>query len=353
MPNRRVIAAAFGGPEVLQVLSDGAPPEPGPGEVRVRVEASSAVFTDTLIRRGLYPYLRQAPPLVLGYDFVGRVDRLGDGVRGLEVGARVADLTRLGGNADYVVRPADRLLPVPEDADAAEAVSLLLSYMTAYQMLHRVAAVRPGARVLVHGASGAVGSALLQLARLADLRVVATASADKLDLALDQGALAVDRRAPDLWARLADAAPDGYDAVFDGVGLSSFSGSFDLLAPGGVLVVFGAVGPAQGVTGRTPESRAFLPFLFAQIAESLAVWNALPGGRAARFYDVGTSREERPDEYAADLADLFVLLTSGRIRPIIDERLPLDDAVRAHEKIDAGLVRGRLVYVTGATGLVG
>ena len=349
MGNKKVTVTGLGGPEVLRVVEDADLPEPGPGEVRVRVEASSAVFTDTLIRRGLYPYLDPASPFTLGYDFVGRVDALGDGVAGLAVGQRVADLPRLGANAEYVVRPAERLVPVPDSVDPAEAESMVLSYMTAHQMLHRVAGAQRGQRVLVQGGAGAVGNALVVLGRRAGLEVVATASAGNLDLLKERGAIAVDYRAPDLAGQLGRVADGGFDAAFDGVGLWSQRLSFRLLSrQDGVLVTYGAVAPARGVRRRSAVTRVAGPLIFLAGSAGASLYNALPGGRSVRSYEISEFREERPDWFAEDLGSLFGLLAAGEIEPAIAGRLPLDEASRAHEMIDGGGVRGRLVLVADA-----
>src|SRR4029077_10190896 len=161
-PRNRVIQVRrFGGPSDLEVL-DAPLPTAGRGEVRVRVLASSLNYTDTLIRRHLYPQTaRQRPPFVLGYDVVGEIDQVGAGVRDFKVGDRVADMTVVGSNAAYRTLWADDLASVPAGIDAAEAATLILRWTTAYQLLHRAARVRRGQRVLVHGAAGAVGQAAL------------------------------------------------------------------------------------------------------------------------------------------------------------------------------------------------
>ncbi|WP_373513394.1 alcohol dehydrogenase catalytic domain-containing protein, partial [Persicitalea sp.] len=124
MKNRRVIATAFGAPDLIRIINETSLPEPQTGEVRIRVEASSVVSTDTFIRRGLYPFLSVEPPFTLGYDVVGVIDKVGEGVTGFQPGLRVADLSQIGGNADYCIRPATHLVPVPDRIDPAEAVSL-------------------------------------------------------------------------------------------------------------------------------------------------------------------------------------------------------------------------------------
>jgi NADPH:quinone reductase-like Zn-dependent oxidoreductase len=149
--NRVVQVRRFGGPEELGVV-DAPLPTAGRGEVRVRVLASSVEYTDVTIRRHLYPWVRRRPPFVLGYDVVGEIDQLGNGVSGLQLGDRVADMTVLGSNAAYRTLRADHLTRVPAGVDAAEAAALILSWTTAYQLLHRVARVEPRQRVLVHGA---------------------------------------------------------------------------------------------------------------------------------------------------------------------------------------------------------
>src|ERR1041384_4259748 len=155
MRNRVVQVRRFGAPDELKVV-DAPLPTAGRGEVRVRVLASSVQYTDVLIRRHLYPQTSlHRPPFVMGYDVVGEIDQLGDGVRGFQIGDRVADMTVVGSNAAYRTLRADRLARVAAVVDAAEAAALILSWTTAYQLLHRAAGVRPGQRVLVHGAAGA------------------------------------------------------------------------------------------------------------------------------------------------------------------------------------------------------
>src|SRR5574342_1394166 len=169
--NRVVQVRRFGGPDGLEVV-DAPVPTAGRGEVRVRVLASGMEYTDVVIRRHLYPQtMRRQPPFVLGYDVVGEIDQLGDGVSGFQLGDRVADMTVLGSNAAYRTLRADRLTRVPASVDAAEAAALILSWTTAYQLLHRSARVQHGQRVLVHGAAGAVGQALLVLGKMAGIEL--------------------------------------------------------------------------------------------------------------------------------------------------------------------------------------
>jgi NADPH2:quinone reductase len=170
----RIIVTHYGGPDALQVLEEECP-EPKGGEVRVRVLAAGVSLPDLMMREGVHP---ETPPLPFtpGWDLIGMVDRLGDGISGIEPGQIVAALPISGAYAEFVCLPQRELVPVPSGLDAAEAISLVLNYVTAYQMLHRSAKVRPGQRVLIHGAAGGVGSALLQLGRLAGLEMYGTCS---------------------------------------------------------------------------------------------------------------------------------------------------------------------------------
>src|SRR6476661_1694449 len=233
--NRVVQVGRFGGPDELEVV-DAPLPTAGRGEVRVRVLASSVQYTDVLIRRHLYPQtMHRRPPFVLGYDVVGEIDQLGDGVSGLQLGDRVADLTVLGSNAAYRTLRADHLTRVPAGVDAAEAATLILSWTTAYQLQHRAARVQRGQRVLVHGAAGAVGQALLVLGRLAGLELWGTARGEHAALVRELGATPIDYQREDFTRVL----PGGFDVVFDGIGEDDYRRSFAALKPGGLLCAYG------------------------------------------------------------------------------------------------------------------
>lgn len=345
MKNQRAIIRAFGRPDAIEILEESGLPQPKPGEVRIRVEASSILATDTLIRKGIYPLLRDKPPFTPGYDLVGVIDALGEGVSGWQVGQRVADISQIGGNARYVCRPAANLLPVPTGVDAAEAVCLVVSGMTAYQMLKHTAAVQTRQRILVHGGSGAVGTLLLQLGRLMGIELVATASASKLDLIRACGATAIDYRAADCDDQLRQAAGSGFDAVFDAVGVPSFRRSYRLLKPSGTLVTYGTFALARAIPKRTTGQFLRFGMNFAVWMLTLRFWSALPGRRQARFFGIVDSRRDFPERFADDLTYLFSLLQTGQIQPLVFDRLPLTDVRQAHELLESGQVSGQLVLL--------
>ncbi|MCD4802744.1 MAG: medium chain dehydrogenase/reductase family protein [Anaerolineales bacterium] len=332
MNYKKVIIHEFGGPKVLQVIEESTLPEPGTGEARIKVLAASATFTDTMVRKGIYYGFKETPPLSPGYDMVGVVDKLGQGVTGLEVGQMVADLTVFGAYTEYMLRPVDTLVPVPAGLDPAEAVSMVLSYVTAYQMLHRVAKIQSGQKILVHGAGGAVGTATLQLGALLNLEVYGTASKPKHELVQSLGATPIDYKNEDFLARM--QAIGGVDAAFDPIGGENLKRSFKSLKKGGTLVPYGFYNQAMGKGGNVA-----LDYM------SIAVWNILPNGRQASFYSIGDLRKKNPAWFKEDLGLLFGLLKEGKIKPSIEKRLKLEDAAQAHELIEQAAVKGRIVLI--------
>lgn len=336
MRQRQVLLTGVGGPEVLEVVERDAP-EPGRGEVRVRVLAAGVAFADVLMRHGKYPGAPKIP-FTPGYDLVGEVEKLGKGVGGVTVGQRVAALTQVGSYAQRVVVAAEELVPVPDGVDPAEAVALVLNYVTAYQMLHRVAEVRPGERILVHGAAGGVGTALLDLGRLGGLEAYGTASAAKHDLVRRFGATPIDYKTEDFVRRTTPPALDGVDAVFDPIGGEHLARSCRTLRAGGRLVGYGA-SSAMG-RGRAGTAR-----VFAGTLGRIALRNVLPNGKKASFYNIMSFKKKRPDLFKEDLSLTLGLLAERRIEPVVAQRLPLEDAAHAHKLMENAKTRGKLVLL--------
>ena len=335
MSYKRVVISEFGGPEVLKVVEEPELPEPQSGEVRVKVLATSAAFTDIMVRKGEYPDVKDKPPFSPGYDMVGVVDQLGEGAASLQIGQMVAELTVIGAYSEYICLPERRLVPVPAGLDPVEAVSLVLSYVTAYQMLHRSAKIQPGQRILVHGAGGAVGSALLQLGKLLDLEMYGTASKSKHALVASLGAVPIDYQTEDFVERIRSLAPQGVDAAFDPISGENFKRSFSVLKPGGMLAAYGFYNATVGRGGGN------IPLDYMRVL----LWNILPNGRSAVFYSIGSLRKKQPDWFSEDLTALFNLLAEGKIKPVVAERMLLSEAVRAHERIEAADVQGKIVLL--------
>src|SRR5215471_20054606 len=214
--NQHVVVNRFGGPEVLEIVEDEIP-QPGPGTVRVRIIAAGLSGADLLMREGVHPRTPRTP-FTSGWDLVGFVDEVGPGVTGLEHGAMVVAMPIWGSHAKYICLKRDELTLVPPGLDPLAALCLVFNYMTAYQMMHRCAHVRSGQRVLIHGGSGGIGTALLELGRVAGLEMYATASQDGLEIVRSLGGTAIDYRKADFVEEVLRLPNGGVDTVFDEIG---------------------------------------------------------------------------------------------------------------------------------------
>ncbi len=314
---------------------------PGPGQVSVAVEATGVSFAEQQMRRGKY-YDQPPFPFVPGYDLVGRVSAAGPGVDTALVGRRVAASTKTGAWAAEVVVDADDLVDVPDGADPAEAETLVVNGVTAWQMLHRIAKVKPGHTVLVLGANGGVGSTLVQLARIAGAHVIGTAAPRHHDAVRALGAQPIDYRDPDLTARVRELAPNGVDAVFDHVGGPGIVQSYRLLAPKGTLVAYGTAA-TRDVAGSSKK-----PILI--MVARLLWWNLLPNGHRTHFFNIWAGRRNRSAFRArmrTDLGHVFDLLAQGRITAQIAARLPLERAADAVRLAESGTVTGKVLLIPG------
>ncbi|MFJ9896582.1 medium chain dehydrogenase/reductase family protein [Streptomyces sp. NPDC091280] len=300
-------------PEGLEVRH-GAVPVAGPGQVVIRMEATGVSFAEQQMRRGRY-YDQPAFPFVPGYDLVGTVQSTGTGVAPNLVGTRVAALVKVGGWASHVRVDAADVVPVPAGVGSAEAETVVVNGITAWQMLHRRARVRAGHTILVHGANGGVGTVLVQLAHAAGARVIGTASPRHHDALRAQGVEPIDYRTPDLAARVRE------------------------LAPGGTLVSYGSA------STRDDEGSKQLPVL--KILGRVWTWNALPNGRHAYFFNVWAGRALNKNQFRArlrtDLAQVFAAVERGEVTPRIAARLPLARVSEALRLAESGTVAGKVV----------
>ncbi len=323
----------------LEVVEDDLP-APGPGQVRLRMLAAGVSLPDVMMREGVHPEARR-PPFTPGWDVVGVVDALGEGAGAVPLGATVAAMPIIGGYAEYLCLAETELVPVPPHLDPAEAVCLVLNYVTAYQMLHRSAQARPGESALVHGAAGGVGTALLQLARLHGVRAYGTASAAKLGTVERLGGHAIDYARSDFLEVVRGLPGGGVDVVFDGIGGWHLLRSWRALARGGRLVAYGLQSCFSG--GRR-DLKKVLP--------SAAGWAAayalglLSRRRRLSVYSIQMLKRRKPEWFRQDLAALLDLLARGELRPVIDRRLPLEQATLAHELLGKGETLGKIVLVS-------
>jgi NADPH2:quinone reductase len=346
MKHMRIIVTHYGGADAIQVLEEERP-EPKDGEVRVKVMVAGVSMPDVMAREGVHP---ETPvvPYTPGWDLVGVVDRLGNEVSGVTPGQIVAAMPIHGAYAQFICLPPGELVPVPPGVDAAEAVSLVLNYVTAYQMMHRTAKVEPGRRVLIHGATGGVGSALLQLGRLAGLEMYGSCSAKGASAVKEMGAVPIDYKESDFVKEILRLTGDGVDVVFDPIGGPHIWESRKALRRGGKVVVYGHTtslrgGLASGRPGRHPYRGMGI------IAAYIAGGWLLPGRKRITPYSIQTLKRLKPAWFREDLVTLLDLLQQKKLKPIIAQRLPLTEARRAQELLGKGGVIGKIVLVPAAS----
>jgi NADPH:quinone reductase-like Zn-dependent oxidoreductase len=338
MKYHRVVVTRHGGPDVLQVVEEDLP-EPRAGEVRVKVQAAGVSAYDLMFRSsGSLPGTPRVP-FTLGTDIVGVVDKLGEEVSTVEPGQRVAGATfslgGLGGYAEFICLPASELVPVPSGVDHAEAVCVVVNYLTAHMAMHRTANIQSGERILVHGAAGGVGTALLELGKLAGLEMYGTASKYNHELVSALGATPIDYRTEDFVERIHSLTGDGVDAVFDPIGgARQLWRSYRVLRKGGRLVWF-------GVAATKKEGLRIIP-LTLLMRTLLAL---IPDGKRAPLApDLGKDNAW----YRETLTELLDLLAAGKIKPVVAERIPLAEAARAHELLERGGYAGKVVLLASA-----
>jgi NADPH:quinone reductase-like Zn-dependent oxidoreductase len=311
---RAAVVSAFGGPGVLRI-EERAAPEPGPGEVRVRMRAAAMNPIDCKLREGRFRRVfRVAPPFVGGFDLAGEVEALGPGVSGLAAGDRVfGALGTPGAHADRVCAPAEALLPLPRGLSFEEAAALPGAGLSALIALRDLARVEAGDRVLLNGASGGVGTMAIQLAKTMGARVTAVASAANQDLLRELGVdEAVDYATEDVTRRRG-----AFDAFFDIAPASTFGRARRALRPGGVYVT-----TLPGPSAIFWRAATALPFF---------------GGRRCRMLVLIPRRD--------DLALLRRDAEERRLRPVLSEVLPLERIRDAHERMQSGHTRGKIVLV--------
>jgi NADPH:quinone reductase-like Zn-dependent oxidoreductase len=329
-----IVMPRGGDPDVLAVVRQGFLRSPKAGEAVVRVEAAGVSFAEVQMLKGRY-FNQPKFPFVPGYDLVGTVEEVGEGVDERLLGRRVAALTETGAWADRVALDAEKLAMVPDGIEAADAVAAVTNGVTAWQMLHRAAKVRLGQTVVVHGASGGVGTLLVQLARLAGAEVIGTASASKHAEVRALGAVPIDYRTEDVPRKVREISPDGVDAVFDHVGGPGLVDSWRMLRRGGTLVSYGSASTLKGTGHRL---RPYLP-IFGRVL----LWNVLPNGKRATFYYV----KRWPKRFREDLSTVLSLLAEGKIEARVAGRLPLERAAEALGLLASGKVTGKVVLVPG------
>jgi len=323
-PLMRAIAIKEGDrtPDALEIREIGRP-DPGIGEVLIRVRAAGVNRPDLLQRMGVYPPPPGAPDTP-GLEIAGEIDALGPGVDGFAVGDRVCALLGGGGYADYAVVDAGSILPVPEGLDFAQAAALPETVFTVWANVFEIGALKPSETFAVHGATSGIGTTAIQMARAFGVRVVGTSrGAAKTEMTRRLGVdVALDSTDPDFAKRFAQAAPD---VILDMVGGAFLKTNVDALNPGGRLVIIAFQG---GATGELDVARIM----------------------RNRLSVTGSTLRSRPASEKARLAraveqSVWPWVASGALRPMIEAQIPLAEAAEAHRRLESGTVTGKIVLI--------
>jgi NADPH2:quinone reductase len=314
----------YGGPEVLE-LSEVPTPEPGPGQVRIKVSATSVNFADIQGRKAPY-HTSAPPPFIPGLEATGTIDKLGPGVSGFEIGQRVAALADGGSYAEYVLARTIGVYAVPDSVEPSQAAVFPSVGTTAYNLLTLAARIQPGETVLIHAAAGGVGSTAVQLARVLGAgKIIGTVgSAEKAELikslGADQAINYRDETVPDRVMATTDGA--GADVILDAVGKDTFEGSLASLALHGRLVIYGqSSGP--------PPAFEFGPLF--------------PQNKSVIGYSTGGHRRSRPEVLRPAGLAVLKLLAAGRWKPVIDRALPLAQAGDAQHLVESRATMGKVI----------
>ena len=341
---RAVVITTHGGPEVLQVQERPDPPV-GPGDVRIAVRAAGINFADTLARTGLYP---DAPkvPCVVGYEVAGEVESVGDGVESVRPGDRVLAGTRFNGQAELVTVRENMVYELPEQLSFEQGAAFPVNYATAQAGLVVMGGLKAGERVLIHAAAGGVGISATQIAKSIGAEVFGTASGSKHDAIRQNGVdHAIDYRSQDFAEEVRRiTAGEGIDVAFDALGPSSFRKDYQLLRPGGRLIMYGASEVQTGDRRSVPTALRTLaksPFSSMPWWKGLGVMNenkGVFGLNVLSWWDAEGSLDRV-------IEPLIAGLQQGELKPIVAEAFPFDRAPDAHRFIAERRNIGKVVLV--------
>lgn len=320
-----IVAQERGGPDCLQIVQNTLH-LPGRGEVLVKILAASVSYPDIEARYGYSPFPPRFP-FIPGYSLIGEVEEAGEGVPQELVGERVAAMPAYGGYSEYIYLKEKQLIPVPKTIDPITAVPLILNYLVAYQAMHRSARVQEGQKVLVIGASGGIGTAFLDLGKLAGLKMYGMASKSKHLTLEHYGAVPIDYHKQDFVEFIRQAEPQGLDAIFDGRAGDCMLRGLPLLRIGGVWVGYG-----------NPQQFSKMMQLLGRVILS----NLLPNGKTVKLYGTGAHHFNRKP-FLEDWAALFRFLEEGKIQPVIAGKFPILQAAEANRLLESGQVTGNLV----------
>jgi len=338
----KVIITKRGAPSVLSVVKADKP-TPKANEICIKVSAAGVAFADTLLREGAYPGFK-AKGTTPGYDVVGRIESIGSEVQDFKVGDKVVALTEVGGYAHFCTAQEHRVAHCPEGLDDVETVAMVLNYVTAYQMLTHVTRVKTGDTILIHGAAGGVGTALIQLCQtIGDIKIYGTASKKKHATLIEMGVTPIDYRNENFVEVMKQHQPQGIDVVFDAVGGKNWKQSYRTLRAGGMLT-------AYGFSSITKKGRFHLPSALKSLANAPfpGLLSVLNDTKSVMGYNIRAFTSNRPEAFQYDMAVLLTMLQAEQVKPIIGKVLPLSQAQEAHELLASSAVEGKIVLQVSA-----
>lgn len=329
-----------GGHSALELVEE-RDPVVAAGQVRVRVRAAGVNYADCIVRMGHYEAAKGRYPITPGFEFAGEVDGVSPGA-GFKNGDKVVGITRFGGYASSLAVDSHQVWKAPEGWSFEEAAAFPAVYLTAWYALHRAARVHEGETLLVHSAAGGVGNALVQLGRVAKCRTVAVVgSPDKAHLPKELGADAVVVRDKDgsFWRLIDEAAPHGFDAVFDANGVSTLRPGFDRLAPGGRLVVYGFADMLS--RGRDKANRLGMAFRYLRMPtfnpfELTRLNRAVSGFNVVYLFN-------KPELAAQAMGEMLAWVKEGKVRAPKVASFPVEQVAQAHKALESGTTSGKLV----------
>lgn len=349
MSGKKWAVEAWGGPANLKLLSFPLPTADtlGATDVLVRILATTATYTDQLTLKGNY---NPCPPLPCtpGYDLIGDIVAVGSAVQSLAVGDRVAGMPRHGGAATHIVLPQEWAVKVRADVPPGDAVSVVLTGVTAYQMLHRsggTARLSPTSRLLIHACGGGTGAMLVELAKLAGVpadRIFGTCSAKSMGVARDLGICAFDYNQKD-WSTqvLAATKGEGVDLVLDPVFLGRYwTDGLACLRSGGKYIAYGVTNSAD--PGSLPLATVICSFM--RLGFQNSFWSHCDG-KSAEFFNVADERDRHPDWFAQDLRTLMDLVANGTLHPVVGRVWQFTETQQALTAIQTNTHTGKQIIL--------
>jgi NADPH:quinone reductase-like Zn-dependent oxidoreductase len=342
MKNRKATITEFGSVNEIHIQNESELPKLKADEVLIKIASSTVSATDIIIRKGIYPLLKEKTPFTLGYDFVGNIEAIGSDVTKWNIGDRVADVCMTGGNADYIIRKGSSLLKVNEKIKAEQVACLVMTGMTAFQIFKSLNLKR-GDSFLIHGGAGAIGTTLIQLCKLNNIRVVATCSTSKIDFINSQNIVAVDYTSPNYFQTLEVNAGNGFDAAIDFTNQRSFNQSYSLLKKSGKLITCAVFTSSKKIQKKTIANFLGFGLDFGLMMMKLAIWNLLPNGKSASFFGIVDSKKNNPNQFQKDFDELQQLVSTKLISPYIHQIFALDEITLAHQTLESGKAVGFVV----------